>query len=479
MLRRLWTPTVGEQLLSALENPELQITFLLPQSLTLIGLDGEELLPRLCFSVVPRKVKWETGKFGCLTKISESDGSCQFKYNPEREIKYKDALTIGKIVVLIRTRPDEQPEIPRALAGSTRQGYMGAEQRKYKVQGPTPAEVIVQQHPGCRRRINHCMNKWHKKTAGKFCWPAEGTFDMACCEEVEVRLRGVETKDSMNRLKKKNKRNKEREILGWFKKEGCHRQMVLRESQLRATAPNAPIAIDPPPYPPSYEPPQATKAGIYPMMTANKTIEGEMTGAFTLTLKESRKGEEKSVQTPREGKEKEKSKSESEVGEETEGMSGESCVSEESEKEEDDRGTDQDKRNMKRPKDCQKKKSQSADATEKARKRAIKELIEQEQKEAAWLERERLKVAERSKRTDRKMRIESHASSDDEEMSDLFSESSYRTGNHAYIERMEKILREKAQRTHAQKKPASTFYPRLKPHGPRLLSITPRHKRKR
>ena len=75
--------------------------------------------------------------------------------------------------------------------------------------------------------------------------------------------------------------------------------MMLQKEQLKGTNPSAPIAIDPPPYPPSYEPPQTTNADIYPLRADGKTLEGEMKNAFTLTLKEKGEGRESLHKTTR------------------------------------------------------------------------------------------------------------------------------------------------------------------------------------
>lgn len=85
------------------------------------GLEEGVFTPRLQIAVEPRRVKWETGQFGC-----QEDGSEKLEYNPWKEKKYKAAITVGKIIVLIRTKQsDEQPEIPRA--GEIKQGFMGAD----------------------------------------------------------------------------------------------------------------------------------------------------------------------------------------------------------------------------------------------------------------------------------------------------------------------------------------------------------------
>ncbi len=73
--------------------------------------------PRLCVTVVPRKVEWETGKFVYIKKAPQADRTEKLTFDPTRFAvkKYKSALTVSKIIVLIRTKDtDEEPEIPRA-----------------------------------------------------------------------------------------------------------------------------------------------------------------------------------------------------------------------------------------------------------------------------------------------------------------------------------------------------------------------------
>ncbi|KAL7380722.1 hypothetical protein ABVT39_022794 [Epinephelus coioides] len=188
-----------------------QVASLPLHQITIQGQDGVRYAPRLQIVVVPRKVEWETGKFGCLTQIPHGDGSHILKYNPYREKKYKTAITVGKVIVLICTKEtDEQPEIPRL--SEVKQGFMGANQGKMEKGVLTPVEVVMRQHPSRVKRIKRCVSKWHKRTSGKNQWPMEGTFNLACCDEVESELRHTEAKDIKASYKIKNKRAKEREV---------------------------------------------------------------------------------------------------------------------------------------------------------------------------------------------------------------------------------------------------------------------------
>ncbi|KAL7379298.1 hypothetical protein ABVT39_025669 [Epinephelus coioides] len=101
---------------------------------------------------------------------------------------------------------------------------MGANQGKMEKGVLTPVEIVMQQHPSRKNRIQRCVTKWHKRTSGKNRWPKDGTFNLACCDEVETELRYMEARDIKASYKKKNKRTKEREVLGWFRQVGGRKQ---------------------------------------------------------------------------------------------------------------------------------------------------------------------------------------------------------------------------------------------------------------
>ncbi|KAL7384070.1 hypothetical protein ABVT39_023561 [Epinephelus coioides] len=259
---------------------------------------GVGYTPRLQIVVVPRKVEWETGKFGCLTQVSQGDGSHKLEYNPYREKKYKTAITVGKIIVLIRTKEtDEQPEIPRT--SEAKQGFMGAKQGKMEKGVLTPVEVVMRQHPSRVKRIQRCVSKWHKRTSGKNRWPMEGTFNLACCDEVESELRHIEARDTKASCKKKNKRAKEREVLGWFRQAGGRKQIVQLEEkkkehqdqeEVMPTAPPLPT----PPLPPYPQKPAQPIIGQYPLRDSKAMeMEGQLQGRLTVTLTKNTKQEAK------------------------------------------------------------------------------------------------------------------------------------------------------------------------------------------
>lgn len=52
-------------------------------------------------------------------------------------------------------------------------------------------------------------------------WPKEGTFDVALCEEMETLIKNYKMKSiNMKKEKRETKREKEKEVLALFKKEG-------------------------------------------------------------------------------------------------------------------------------------------------------------------------------------------------------------------------------------------------------------------
>lgn len=151
-MRRLWNPS--SLLLQYLcENYEGAPVASLPlQQIRIQSTTGEIYHPRLQITVVPGKIKWETGKFGCIVQVPQEDGSHKLEYNPIRGTRYKTAITVGKIVVLIRTtETDRQPEISRN--SEAKQGFMGAEQGKMEKGVLTPIEVVIRQHPTRAKRI--------------------------------------------------------------------------------------------------------------------------------------------------------------------------------------------------------------------------------------------------------------------------------------------------------------------------------------
>lgn len=136
------------------------------------------------------------------------------------------------------------------------------------------------------------MKKWNKKTVGGQQWPEKGTFDVACCEEVEVAIRYHKTNDSSNKCV--GKRQKEKEVLEWFMQEGKeYRQSVKTMRELvnaqdkkqeadkgKGEAGNEWLGPrpDPPPYPGGKNP---FRAGQFPVTPTEEESEEE--GGMILT----------------------------------------------------------------------------------------------------------------------------------------------------------------------------------------------------
>ncbi|KAL7381532.1 hypothetical protein ABVT39_007391 [Epinephelus coioides] len=153
----------------------------------------------------------------------------------------------------------------------------------------TTIEMVIKQHPSRAKRIQRCVAKWHKRTSGKNRWPMDGTFNLACCDEVESELRHIEARDTKASYKLKNKRAKEREVLGWFRQTGTRIMVQLEErdkehqtqEEVTPTAPPPP-AQPPPPY---LQEPTQPVMGQYPLRGSKVTeMEGQLEGRFTVTL---------------------------------------------------------------------------------------------------------------------------------------------------------------------------------------------------
>ncbi len=71
-----------------------------------------------------------------------------------------------------------------------------------------PVELIIKQHPDRKNQIQLCMKKWHERTPGKLQCPKEGTFEEACCDEVEANIKHYKAKNTRN--KQESKKSRER-----------------------------------------------------------------------------------------------------------------------------------------------------------------------------------------------------------------------------------------------------------------------------
>ncbi len=56
----------------------------------------------------------------------------------------------------------------------------------------TPVEILGLKYPLCKGLIDKISNKWQQRTKTNMIkWPAEGTFDVALCEEMETLIKKI------------------------------------------------------------------------------------------------------------------------------------------------------------------------------------------------------------------------------------------------------------------------------------------------
>ena len=306
---------------------------------------------------------------------------------------------------------------------------MGAEQGKPCGPGPSPVVMIMKQHPRYRQRIQRYMMKWHRRTTGKFRWPQEGTFDMACCEEADTQIRNKEAKDGNINKRRKDKRTKEKQVLTWFRQESYRQQMAVNERKKNESpkaepkvTPTAPPLTPPTahpltekPPPPPYKPRKARRAtGMFVAGKPRRTVgaegqddqddpeeesdpdeedrevrmTGEMSGKFLMKVGflddeqynqqlDSRPRRTKVTSSKRSKSGKHESPPSSETDSDTE------------DKAELDRYEKQDRRDLRR-----------CDEEQKQRTRELRGLIKTERRSAAWLEERRQEVGTTYTHTD-------------------------------------------------------------------------------
>nr|XP_054591515.1 uncharacterized protein LOC129155805 [Nothobranchius furzeri] len=82
----------------------------------------------------------------------------------------------------------------------------------------TPAGILAAKNSALAKEIKHMSEKWSKRTR-KLCnpWPSEGTFDVAACDNLELRIQDHKADGSK---KRQQKREKEIQILDLFRNEG-------------------------------------------------------------------------------------------------------------------------------------------------------------------------------------------------------------------------------------------------------------------
>ncbi len=69
----------------------------------------------------------------------------------------------------------------------------------------TPVEILGLKYPLCKYLIDKISNKWQQRTQKMMTkWPAEGTFDVALCEEMETLIKkNITLKATVKREKQK------------------------------------------------------------------------------------------------------------------------------------------------------------------------------------------------------------------------------------------------------------------------------------
>ncbi|CAK6964818.1 uncharacterized protein LOC124463065 [Scomber scombrus] len=294
VLRRIWTPRILATILEQLcNNPLSKATIPLspllgiPEGLTLAGKSRGAVDPRLDITVIPRKVEWETSKISNITKTIAKDGTKDLRVNSTRGKTLKPGVTVGKIVVLVRTKEEGKPEIFRQK-DETARGYMGA--KMVKTEGVlTPLAMVVRTQPDHEKQIRLCMKKWHKRTSGTLQWPMEGTFEAARCNEIEANIKHHKAKNTSS--SREGKRAREREVLRWFRQAARRhvldiKQMpTLKSKEDKVTKrrqqerPSAPQMLAPPPYVPNTV---ETPTRQFPVIPVQNKMEGEMEGKIVI-----------------------------------------------------------------------------------------------------------------------------------------------------------------------------------------------------
>ena len=136
---------------------------------------------------------------------------------------------------------------------------------------PTAVEVLSRDNPLLRNEIKRISEKWEKRTVKSgTIWPAGGTFDQTMCRDMEVVIRNY--KPNRSGKKALEKRDREKLVLALFEEEGERWRALQRVARKIITkqeeAQPLPLKLEPPPYKP-------TK--MYPLLTGNVEIKGEVT----------------------------------------------------------------------------------------------------------------------------------------------------------------------------------------------------------
>lgn len=99
----------------------LKPIFAIPEHLPLIGINRESDDPRLCISVVPRRVQWETGKFSWITKTPGEDGTEELRFDYRLNRKLKPRIIASKMIALIKTKRADEPDTPRSTPSEAKE----------------------------------------------------------------------------------------------------------------------------------------------------------------------------------------------------------------------------------------------------------------------------------------------------------------------------------------------------------------------
>jgi hypothetical protein len=136
---------------------------------------------------------------------------------------------------------------------------------------PTAVEVLSRDNPLLRNEIKRISEKWEKRTVKSgTIWPAGGTFDQTMCRDMEVVIRNY--KPNRSGKKPLEKRDREKLVLALFEEEGERWRALQRVARKIITkkeeAQPLPLKLEPPPYKP-------TK--MYPLLTDDLEVKGEVT----------------------------------------------------------------------------------------------------------------------------------------------------------------------------------------------------------
>ncbi|XP_072328578.1 uncharacterized protein [Scyliorhinus torazame] len=139
----------------------------------------------------------------------------------------------------------------------------------------TPVEILGDKFPALRGDIEHVSRKWAKRTSKTNTqWPEEGTWDVERCGNQKGMIKNYKIKDRSS--KRREKREKELEILALFEREGKEKRRAWRgdRRQMPVQLQEKAELEDPNEAPPPYLGEQSSK-GLYPVISGTMNFEGE------------------------------------------------------------------------------------------------------------------------------------------------------------------------------------------------------------